>query len=154
MTNSIRNETRHTPPSRPRRRQVGEERQYRVPAQTLRHNHLALGINAVNLKHRLRQIKTDERRSHDTNSVMNGTSASHGTSSDRMREAVHLITLPADKNQNPRRYATRPVHSVVPGHGRQRQSSPGSRYGGLIISQTLPCSPAPTPCRTTATETA
>jgi hypothetical protein len=43
-------------------RQVGEERQYRVPAQTLRHNHLALCINAVNLKHRLRQIETDECR--------------------------------------------------------------------------------------------
>ena len=44
------------------RRQGGEERQHRVPAQTLRHNHLALSINAVNLKHRLRQIETDERR--------------------------------------------------------------------------------------------
>jgi len=44
------------------RRQVGEERQHRVPPQPLRHDHLALGINAVNLKHRLRQIETDERR--------------------------------------------------------------------------------------------
>jgi hypothetical protein len=52
------------------RRQVGEERQHRVPAQTLRHNHLALGINAVNLKHRLRQIETDERRRHRTISLM------------------------------------------------------------------------------------
>jgi hypothetical protein len=40
--------------------QVGEERQHRVPAQTLRHNHLAVNVNAVNLKHQLRQIETDE----------------------------------------------------------------------------------------------
>ena len=30
---------------------------------------------------------------------------------------------------------------MVSGHGRQRQSSPGSRQGSLIISHTLPCSP-------------
>ena len=47
-------------------RQGGEERQHRVPPQPLRHNHFALGINAVNLKHRLRQIETDERRRHRT----------------------------------------------------------------------------------------
>src|SRR4051812_22482359 len=59
--------------------QVGEERQHRVPAQPLRHNHLALAINAVNLKHRLRQIETDECCGHRTISVMKGTYPSRGT---------------------------------------------------------------------------
>src|SRR3954464_15179563 len=53
-----------------RPREIGEERQHRVPAQTLRHNHLAVDVNAVNLKHRLRQIETDERRRHRTISLM------------------------------------------------------------------------------------
>ena len=48
---------------------------------------------------------------------------------------------PADPNQNPRRHAARPVHPMVSGHGRQRQSSLGSRHRSLIISHTLPCSP-------------
>src|SRR3954471_6749640 len=47
---------------------------------------------------------------------------------------------PANPNQNSRRHAARPVRPVVSGHGRQRQSSPGSRHGSLIISHTLPCS--------------
>jgi hypothetical protein len=50
---------------------------------------------------------------------------------------------PANPNQNPRRHAARPVRPMVPRHRRQRQSSPGSRHGSLIISHTLPCSPAP-----------
>ena len=52
------------------RRKIDEERQHRVPPQPLRHNHLALAINAMNLKHRLRQIETDERRRHRTISLM------------------------------------------------------------------------------------
>jgi len=50
--------------------EIGEERQHHVAAQTLRHNHLAVDVNAVNLKHRLRQIETDERRRHHTISLM------------------------------------------------------------------------------------
>jgi hypothetical protein len=38
-----------------------------------------VNINAVNLKHRLRQIETDERRSHDTISVMKTSAPSYGT---------------------------------------------------------------------------
>src|SRR5689334_10103862 len=38
--------------------------------QPLRHNHLAVDVNTVNLKHRLRQIETDERRGHRTISLM------------------------------------------------------------------------------------
>jgi len=50
-----------------------------VPAQTLRHNHLAVDVNAVNLKHRLRQIETDERCRHRIISGMKGTYPSRGT---------------------------------------------------------------------------
>jgi hypothetical protein len=58
------------------RRKVGEERQHRVPPQPRRHNHLAVDVNAVNLKHRLRQI--DERRRDRTISLMKGTYPSRG----------------------------------------------------------------------------
>src|SRR3954469_21256848 len=75
------------------RRQVGEERQHRVAAQPLRHHHLAVDVNAVNLKHRLRKIETDERRRHGINSVMKGAYPSCGTAVPDA-EAVHLITLP------------------------------------------------------------
>jgi hypothetical protein len=51
-----------------------------------------MNINAVNLKHRLRQIETDERRRHGINSVMKGAYPSCGTAVPDA-EAVHLITL-------------------------------------------------------------
>jgi len=37
---------------------LSRERQHRLPPQPLRHNHLAVGVNAVNLEHRLRRIES------------------------------------------------------------------------------------------------
>jgi hypothetical protein len=72
---------------------LSRERQHRVPPQPLRHNHLAVNINAVNLKHRLRQIETDERRRHRTISPMKKTSCpSNGAAAPEPGD-VHLITL-------------------------------------------------------------
>ena len=45
----------------------------------MQHADLAVNVNAVNLKHRLRQIETDERRGHRTISVMKGAYPSDGT---------------------------------------------------------------------------
>src|SRR3954454_1652816 len=78
------------------RRQVGEERQHRVPAQPPRHNHLAVNVDAVNLKHRLRQIETDDRRRHRAISVMKGAYPSYGTAVTETGD-VHLITLAGDR---------------------------------------------------------
>src|SRR3954452_15923404 len=75
-----------------RPREIGEERQHGPPPQPLRHNHLAVDVNAVNLKHRLRQIETDECRGHRAISLMRATYPSCGTTWPDA-EPVHPITL-------------------------------------------------------------
>jgi hypothetical protein len=72
--------------------QVGEKRQYRIPSQPLRYNQLAVDVNAVNLKHRLRQIETGECHGHRTISVMRVTYPSCGTTLPDP-EAVYPIAL-------------------------------------------------------------
>jgi hypothetical protein len=51
-----------------------------MPVQALRHHPLAMGVNTVDLKHRLRQIETYERRRRGINSLMRGAYSSSGTS--------------------------------------------------------------------------
>jgi hypothetical protein len=130
-------EMRKNPKSRPNSAEICSTA---VPAQPLRHHHLAVDVDAVNLKHRLRQIETNERRGYHTISLMKTSCPSCGTALPETGD-VHLITLhlalqyqmrrPSISSMQPktlppkqaadgvrRQYASPQPHGLEPLHGR------------------------------------
>src|SRR4051812_41005227 len=95
--------------------QVGEERQHRVPPQTFRHNHLAVDVDAMNLKHRLRQMETDKCCGHCTISLMKSSCPSYGTTVPEYGGRPSHHGAPGSTNGCARRSASRHPTRCSPG---------------------------------------